>query len=224
MLISIFSTFSPRIINNLTLLTWLPSRDLNRLHNHLPSMSDEKSPDNILASKVKALEKTVARLTAEKEEAVSQLDSERKAKEEAVARLDAERKAKEVKNDATLQARRRRADATSTSFEPLDPDNPTVRRVGPNMLNENSTINNCRTDITIHEEPQVFLEALLGDQPKPGKMLFQKVVEEGVAYWSSMVNTTTCCHLLLRMWVERQDEAEVVIRVESVDEEGERGE
>ena len=70
----------------------------------------------------------------------------------------------------------------------------------------------------------MFLEALLGDQTKLGKTLFQKVVEEGVAYWSFMVSTTICCDLLLRMRVERQDRDGVVVRVESVDEEGERGE
>ena len=69
-----------------------------------------------------------------------------------------------------------------------------------------------------------MLEALLGNQAKVGKMLFQKVVEEGIAYWSSMVETTKCCDLLLRIRLERQDEEEVVVRVESVNEEGERGE
>jgi hypothetical protein len=98
-----------------------------------------------------------------------------------------------------------------------------VKKFGVNVLSQNTTINNCRSDVTIHEEPKVFLEALLGDQPKVGKMLFQKVFEKGVAYWSSM-EAMKCCDLLLRMQVVRQDEEEVVVRVESVEEEGERGE
>ena len=156
------------------------------------------------------------------EAAAAQLDAERKAKDDAVKKLTTV--VAEINSDATLQARRRHADATATSVEPLDPDNPMVRKVGANVLIQNTTINNCRSDVSIHEDPKVVLEALLGDQWKLGKMLFQKVVKEGVAYWSVMVKTTICCDLLLRMQVERQDEEEVVVRVESVDEEGEREE
>ena len=55
-------------------------------------------------------------------------------------------------------------------------------------------------------------------------MLFQKVLEEGVAYWSFMFEGTKSCDLLLRMRVEKRDDEEgLLIRVESVDEEGERG-
>ncbi|GMI15626.1 hypothetical protein TrVE_jg49 [Triparma verrucosa] len=201
-------------------------------------MPESQSP-GIQASQVKALQtelkKTVALLKAECEanaEAVARLDEECAAKEasaEVVGEVKAKLEAKdeavrklqtvvaEINSDATLQARRRRADATATSVEPLDPDNPMVRKVG-NVLSQNTTINDCRSDVTIHEEMEAFLEALLGDQMKMGKMLFQKVVEEGVTYWSFMVNTTICCDLLLRISV-RQDEEEVVVKVESVDEE-----
>ncbi|GMI09798.1 hypothetical protein TrVE_jg7395 [Triparma verrucosa] len=151
------------------------------------------------------------------EAAASQLDAERKAKDEAVKKLKTV--VAEINSDATLQARRRRADATATSVEPLDHNNPMVRKFGANVLSQNTTINNCRSDVSIHEEPQVLLEALLSNQTKVGKMLFQKVIEEGVAYWSFMVGATKCCDLLLRMQVVRQDEEEVVVRVESVDEE-----
>ena len=54
----------------------------------------------------------VARLNAEKEEAVAQLDAERKAKDEAVRKLATV--VNEINSDATLQARRRHADATAT--------------------------------------------------------------------------------------------------------------
>ena len=150
------------------------------------------------------LEEAVALLNAEKDEATAQLDAERKAKDEAVRKLTAV--VAEISSDATLQARRRRADATATSVEPLDPDNPMVRKVGANVLSQNTTINDCRTDVTIHEEPQVLLEALLGEQTKVVKTLYQKIVQEGVAYWSFMVSNTKSCDILLRMWVERQDE------------------
>ena len=92
------------------------------------------------------------------------------------------------------------------------------------MLVKNTTTNTCVFSLVIHEVPEALLEALLGNQTKVGKMLFQKVLEEGVAYWSFMVETTICCDLLLRIRLERQDEEEVAVRVESVDEEGERGE
>ena len=55
-------------------------------------------------------------------------------------------------------------------------------------------------------------------------MLFQKVLEEGVAYWIFMFEGTKSCELLLRMRVEKRDDEEgLLIRVESVDEEGESG-
>ena len=164
----------------------------------------------------------VARLNAEKEEAVAQLDAERKAKDEAARKLTA---VVEINShsDATLQARRRRADGNATSPGLFDWDNPRVKQVGENVLSENTMINNCRAMVTIHEGPKVFLEALLGDQMKVDKTLFQKILEDGVVYWSFIVSNTKSCDLLLRMWVERQDEDEVVVKVESVEEEGERG-
>ena len=66
-----------------------------------------------------------------------------------------------------------------------------------------------------------MLEAILGDQTKVGMTLYQKVVEDGVAYWSFMFTNTKSCDLLLRMRVERQDREEIIIRVTSVEEEGE---
>jgi hypothetical protein len=93
------------------------------------------------------------------------------------------------------------------------------------VLSEMRTINHYRTDVTIHEGLEELLKALFGDQTKVDKTLYQKVLEEGVVYWSFMVNNTKSCDLLLRMRVEeRQDELGVVIRIESVDEEGKRGE
>ena len=201
-------------------------------------MSESNGLDGILASKIKTLE-------AELKGAVASLRAEREAKSEAIARLTAEkeealaqlevkdefwaRKLKmvvvEIDSDTTNQAKRRRLDSSSSiSNLPFDRDNPRVKKVGLNVLSENTTTHTCRTKVTIHEEPQVLLEALLGDQTKGGKMLFQKVVEKGVAYWSFMVEgTTKCCGLLLCMRVERQDEDGVVVRVESAEEEGESG-
>ncbi|GMI01663.1 hypothetical protein TrST_g10375 [Triparma strigata] len=84
---------------------------------------------------------------------------------------------------------------------------------------KNTTINNYRTEVTIHEDLEALLEALLGDETKVDKTLFQKTWGGGVVYWSFMVNNIKSCDLLLRMSVGRQDEEEVVVRVESVDEE-----
>ena len=92
------------------------------------------------------------------------------------------------------------------------------------MLVKNTTTNTCVFSLIIHEVPEALLEALFGNQTKVGKMLFQKVLEEGVAYWSFMFEGTKSCDLLLRMQVEERDDEEgVVISVESVDDEGERG-
>ncbi|GMH91631.1 hypothetical protein TrVE_jg5557 [Triparma verrucosa] len=179
-------------------------------------VAERRANAQLRVEKDEALDRLRVRHTLQLEEAAAQLDAERKAKDEAVKKLKSV--VAEINSDATLQARRHRADATATSVAPLDPDNPMVRKVGPNMLSHNTTINNCHTEITIHEEPQVLLEALLGDQTKVGNMLFQRVVGEGVAYWSFM-EATKCCDLFLRMQVERQDEEEVVVGVESVDEE-----
>ncbi|GMH82501.1 hypothetical protein TrVE_jg5054, partial [Triparma verrucosa] len=111
------------------------------------------------------------------------------------------------------------AGTKSGPTKPLDRNTPGVRKAGPNVLSENTTINNCRTNVTIHKETEAFLESLLGDQTKTGKMLYQKTVEKGVFYWSFMVNNTKSCDLLMRMRVVRQDEDGLELRVESVDEE-----
>ncbi|GMH82415.1 hypothetical protein TrST_g12581 [Triparma strigata] len=102
--------------------------------------------------------------------------------------------------------------------KPLNRNTPGVKKFGPNVLSENTTINNCRTNVTIHKEIEAFLEALFGDQTKLGK-LYQKTVEKDIFYWSFMVNNTKSCDLLLRMRVVRQDEDGVEVRVESVEEE-----
>ena len=162
--------------------------------------------------------KAVARLNAEKEDAIAQLLRE---KDEAVRKLQTV--VAEINSDTTLQARRRRVDATATSIEPFDRDNPGVKKVGGNVLVKSTTTNTCSFNVDIHEGLEELLEALFNDQTKVDKTLFQQVIEEGVVYWSFMVNNTKSCDLLLRMRVERQEEAGAVIRVESVEEEGESG-
>ncbi|GMH98947.1 hypothetical protein TrVE_jg3046 [Triparma verrucosa] len=73
------------------------------------------------------------------------------------------------------------ADASLAHAKPLDWATPSVQKVGGNMLVKNTTTNTCVFSLVIHEVPEALLEALLGDQPKMGKMLFQKVLEDGVA-------------------------------------------
>ncbi|GMH91808.1 hypothetical protein TrVE_jg14395 [Triparma verrucosa] len=109
----------------------------------------------------------------------------------------------------------------SVVAKPLDQDTPGVEKVGANVLSKITTTNTCSFGVTIHEEPAMFLEALVGDQAKVvGKMLFQKVVEEDVVYWSFTIGNNRPCELLLRMRVERrQNEDEIIIRISSVDEE-----
>ncbi|GMH83939.1 hypothetical protein TrST_g13115 [Triparma strigata] len=104
-------------------------------------------------------------------------------------------------------------------IEPLNRATPGVEKVGANVLCENIFINNCRTEVTIHEGLEELLEALFRDQTKLGKTLYQNNVEKGVVYWSFMINNTKSCDLLMGMRVEeRQDEERMVIRVESVHE------
>ncbi|GMH84286.1 hypothetical protein TrVE_jg7727 [Triparma verrucosa] len=127
----------------------------------------------------------------------------------------------EKEGDA-LQKKLRRpdgADSSSAPAETLNRATPGVKKVG-DVLSENTTINNCRTNVTIHEDPKVLLEAILSDQMKVGKMLYQKTVEEGIFYWNFMVSNTKSCDILMSMRVERQDEDRVVVRAESVEEEG----
>ncbi|GMH96223.1 hypothetical protein TrST_g8694 [Triparma strigata] len=112
------------------------------------------------------------------------------------------------------------ADASLAHAKPLDRATPSVQKVGENMLVKNTTTNTCVFSVDVHEVPEALLEALLGNQTKMGKMLFQKVLWEGVAYWSFMFEGTKSCDLLLRMRVEKRDDEEgLLIRVESVDEE-----
>ncbi|GMI04637.1 hypothetical protein TrVE_jg1403 [Triparma verrucosa] len=197
-----------------------------------------EDPERTTASKmVEALQaelkETAASLQAErealaqlKEQAAAQLDAERKAKEEAFASLRAKDEAvmkleavvAEINGDANLQAVHRNLDSSAATTEPLDRNNPGVTVLDNNVRSENTTIS--RFTVDIHEEPQAFLKALLGDHPKVvAKRLFQKVLEEGVLYWSFMAGNNKSCDLLLRMCVERQDEEEIFIRVTAVEEE-----
>ncbi|GMI09362.1 hypothetical protein TrVE_jg768 [Triparma verrucosa] len=122
-------------------------------------------------------------------------------------------------NDALRKMLRRSSGPVTLSVaRSLDRGTPGVKKVGMDVLSKNTTIKYCRTDVTIHEEPEVLLEAILGDQTKVGMTLYQKVVEDGVAYWSLMFTNTKSCDLLLRMRVEGHDEDGVVVRVESIEE------
>lgn len=81
-----------------------------------------------------------------------------------------------INNDEALQSTRQRLDDASS--QPLDRDNLGVDQFDQNVLNENTITNTCRFSVKIHEEPKSFLDALLTDQTKDGKMLYQKVVED----------------------------------------------
>ncbi|GMH62401.1 hypothetical protein TrST_g13775 [Triparma strigata] len=158
-----------------------------------------------------ALREKEAVLTREKE---AVLEEQKKIFSAVMSRLEKE-------GDAFQKKLRRPdgADSSSAPAEPLNRATPGVKKVG-DVLSENTTINNCRTNVTIHEDPKVLLEAILSDQMKVGKTLYQKTVEEGIFYWSFMVSNTKSCDLLMSMRVERQDEDRVVVRAESVEEEG----
>ncbi|GMH74830.1 hypothetical protein TrST_g5935 [Triparma strigata] len=51
----------------------------------------------------------------------------------------------------------------SVVAKPLDQDTPGVEKVGANVLSKITTTNTCSFGVTIHEEPAMFLEALVGD-------------------------------------------------------------
>ncbi|GMH75030.1 hypothetical protein TrST_g8509 [Triparma strigata] len=180
----------------------------------------ESSTANALlkAEKDEALDLLRVRHTLQLEEAAAQLDTERKEKDEAVRKLKSI--VAEINGSETLQEIRRTLDSsvTTTTATALDRGNPGVVVLSNNVRSKNTTTNTCTFSVDIHEEPEVLLEALFGEQTKVGKTLFQKVIGEGVAYWSFMVEGNKSCDLVLRMLVEEQDEDRVVIRVESVEE------
>ncbi|GMH91940.1 hypothetical protein TrST_g538, partial [Triparma strigata] len=127
---------------------------------------------------------SIEELQAKLKEAVALLEAER----EAVVRLSTqlaavsaernkfEKVVQEINSDATLQARRQVLDAS-----PLDRSNPGIFVVD-SVISEQTSINNCRTNAIIHEVPHIFLQALLGNNKKVGKTLFQKVVQEGFVF------------------------------------------
>lgn len=171
---------------------------------------------------------SIEALQAELNEAVALLKAERAAVARLSTQLAAERNkfekvVSQMNEDETIQARRRALDASSAApitrtFQPLNRAAPGVEKVGKNVLSDTTTINNYRFSVEIHEEPEQFLGALLGDQTKLGKTLFQKVVEEDVVYWSFILaGSTKCCDLLLRMQVEKQGRVETIVRVASVE-------
>ena len=138
------------------------------------------------AEKDEALDRLRVRHTLQLEEAAAQLDTERKEKDEAVRKLKSV--VAEINGSETLQAIRRTLDSsvTTTTATALDWGNPGVVVLSNNVRSKNTTTNTCTFSVDIHEEPEVLLEALFGEQTKVGKTLFQKVIGEGVAYWSFM--------------------------------------
>ena len=153
-----------------------------------------------MLSKIKALNESVK---AELKEAVALLHAERESKDQALAQLNEKEEAvatlseqlsaeRSQRQEERKQWRRRILDASSpVSTEPLDRDNPDVQKVD-NILSKSSTMNRCWFSVDVHEDTEVLLEAVVGDQTKVGgKTLFQKVVEEGVVYWSYMVDGAT---------------------------------
>ncbi|GMH53091.1 hypothetical protein TL16_g01370 [Triparma laevis f. inornata] len=174
----------------------------------------------------------VAQVNAEKDEAIAKLTAEKK---ETVVKLANEREAErkqfenviaELNKDETLQNKRQLLENSyTTTTHPLDCDDPGIK-FNNNVLTE--TTNSCRFSVSIHEEPEAFLDALMKDKTETeiSKTLYQKVIQDErvrdsrvVVYWSFMVGKNKACDLLLRLLLEKKDENEIVIRAVSVDEE-----
>ncbi|GMH53591.1 hypothetical protein TrLO_g210 [Triparma laevis f. longispina] len=174
----------------------------------------------------------VAQVNAEKDEAIAKLTAEKK---ETVVKLANEREAErkqfenviaELNKDETLQNKRQLLENSyTTTTHPLDCDDPGIK-FNNNVLTE--TTNSCRFSVSIHEEPEAFLDALMKDKTETeiSKTLYQKVIQDErvrdsrvVVYWSFMVGKYKACDLLLRLLLEKKDENEIVIRAVSVDEE-----
>ena len=149
-----------------------------------------------MSSEIEALNES---LKAELKEAVALLHAERESKDQALAQLNEKEEAvatlseklsaeRSQRQEERKQSRRRTLDASSpVSSEPLDWDNPDVQKVD-NILSKSSTMNRCWFSVDVHEDTEVLLETIVGEHTKVGgKTLFQKVVEEGVVYWSYMV-------------------------------------
>lgn len=157
----------------------------------------------------------VAQVNAEKDEAIAKLTAEKK---EAVAKLANEREAErkqfekviaELNKDETLQNKRQLLENSyTTTTRPLDRDDPGIK-FDNNVLTE--TTNSCRFSVSIHEEPEAFLDALMKDKTETeiSNTLYQKVVQDErvrdgrvVVYWSFMVGKNKACDLLLRLLLE----------------------
>ncbi|GMH62101.1 hypothetical protein TrLO_g3227 [Triparma laevis f. longispina] len=194
------------------------------------TIREERNFGGLTIQELSALREQKKLLKNDKNNVETELAAECLVKEDALrgkeSALEEERKNLSViisqlkeENDALRKILRRSSGPVTLSVaRSLDRGTPGVKKVGVDVLSKNATIKYCRTDVTIHEEPEVLLEAILGDQTKVGMTLYQKVVEEGVAYWSLMFTNTKSCDLLLRMRVEGHDEDGVVVRVESIEE------
>ncbi|GMH61177.1 hypothetical protein TL16_g03202 [Triparma laevis f. inornata] len=118
-------------------------------------------------------------------------------------------------------------------YSPLDIDDPEVTRTfGDDFLFKNMVTNNCSFSAKIHEELDVLLDALLGNQTSTTKNgLYQEIISESndndavVTYWGFMLDQLTACGMILRL--EKQNGCnnnnnnnknnEVWIEVSSVD-------
>ena len=119
----------------------------------------------------------------------------------------------------------------ASEFRPLNLDNPNVTKFDNNIVSSSITTTNCSFGSRIHEPPEEVFDALFGDFTNAmNKMLYQKacVGERGdesvVLFWSFVVDQMKSCELALRLKkVEGSEgEGEIIIEVESVEEEGER--
>ncbi|GMH88845.1 hypothetical protein TrST_g3649 [Triparma strigata] len=116
-----------------------------------------------------------------------------------------------------------------TLAKPLRPSDPDVVRNADGILAKNQVTNNVTFTTNIHEEPNVLLDSLLGDQiSTANRRLYQEVIKEEsdgtiVTYWSFMLDEVTAAHTVLRMVKSQkvQDNDEIRIQVSSVDEEKE---
>ncbi|GMH79622.1 hypothetical protein TrLO_g105 [Triparma laevis f. longispina] len=116
------------------------------------------------------------------------------------------------------------AAAPASDFRSLDLDNPNVTKFSDNVVS--SSTNNCWFGTTIHVPPEEVFDAFFGDFTNAtNKMLYQKVIEDErgdesvVLFWSFMVDQTKSCELALRLKKVKGSEGEIIIGVESVEEE-----
>ncbi|GMI17332.1 hypothetical protein TrLO_g704 [Triparma laevis f. longispina] len=192
------------------------------ISNHLPgSLTNGQLRDELQKQK-ELLKKASLELKTEREENEayrSQTDAARRKFAAVVNDLKQEK-------DALREKLKKTGDATPASdFRPLNLGIPNVTKFDDNLVSKSSIT--CSLSAKVHEPPEEVFDAFFVDHTTNAtiKMLYQKVIEgtrvkeSVVVFWSFMVDQMKSCELTLRLKKVEGSEDEIIIGVESFEEE-----